>query len=112
MLTANQNTTETMAQENLNDEPKSFEEQLAEVSENATWAQARPFALLLSVMEEWEQEAKEAMQNNMASEQAWNFQMRWAQREGLVKAVKLFRETMIRERENLIEQMRQELQNQ
>lgn len=96
----------------MSDEPKTFEEQLAEVSENAAWAQARPFSLLLSVMEDWEQEAKEAMQNNMAQEQAWNFQMRWAQREGLVKAVKLFRESMIRERENMIEQLAQEMQNQ
>lgn len=95
----------------MSDEPKSFEQTLAEVSENAAWAAARPFGLLLSVMEDWENEAREAMVNNLSSEQAWNLQQRWAQREGLVRAVKLFRETMIKERENMIEQMQQELQN-
>jgi len=95
----------------VSDDPKTFEQELAEVSENAEWAQKRPFSDLLAVLEDWENEARESMINNMSSEQAWNLQQRWAQREGLVRGVKMWRETMIKERDNMIEQLRQELQN-
>lgn len=89
-------------------EEKTFEELLGEAAENAEMVNGKPFARLIEVLSDWEYEAHEKMLGNQSPQLAWAFQQLWIQRRDLLNGVRAWADAQIKQKENLIEQLRQE----
>jgi len=91
-------------------EPKTFEEILAETTDVAAMVSSPAWAKYMLLLQGWEQEAMEDMRGNLSKEMAWSFQSRWKQREDIVRLTATWADMAVKQRDLMIQELKQELE--
>lgn len=97
--------------ENQKQTEQTFEEVLGEVSENAAMVSSKAWGRFCDFLRGWERDAYTDMLGNQSREKAWDFQQRWMQREALIRGAIAWGDQAVKQRDEMFDQMKRELQN-
>ena len=92
---------------------QSFENVLGEVSENAAMVSSKAWARFMDFIRGWERDSFEQMAGNASSRPMtyMKLQLRWQQREALVRGSMAWADQAVKQRDEMFDQMKRELQN-